>query len=79
MIKLTIVSFYEKVSEILSDYQEHILTEENARLKLHRLIVQAKKDELQVNMSVDVLYAINQERKDGGGSTEEEEEPSMIC
>ena len=58
--KLTIVSFYEKVTEILSDYQERILTESNAELKLERLIAKAKEDGLEINMTTAVLHAINQ-------------------
>lgn len=58
--KLTTVVFYEKVSEILSDYQDNILTEANAELKLERLIAQAKQDGLEINMSVGILHAIKQ-------------------
>lgn len=80
MLKLTTVSFYEKVAEIISDYQENILTEANARIKLGRLIAQAKHDELKVDMSVEVLSAINQTRKTGENSSEpEDNDQSMIC
>lgn len=58
--KLTTVLFYEKVSEILSDYQERILTEANAELKLERLIAKAKQDGLEINMTTAVLHAMNQ-------------------
>lgn len=79
--KLTIVSFYEKVSEILDDYKESILTEANAKIKLERLIAQAKRDELNVDMSTEVLAAINQNSKseDGSSSEYEDTDSSMIC
>lgn len=80
MAKLTIVSFYDKLTDILSDYQERILTEKNARLKLTRLISQAQEEGLNINMSVEVLDAINQnpESENSGGYTYEND-PSMIC
>lgn len=83
MAKLTIVSFYEKVGEIISDFQEHILTEANATLKMERLIAQAKQDDLKINMTSDVLHAINQNDKPSALSKEADEDvdydPSMIC
>lgn len=81
MAKLTAASFYEKVTEILSDYEENILTYPNAKIKLERIIAQAKNEELNVNMAVDVLEVIKQARKtsDDDSSEPEDEDSSMIC
>lgn len=85
--KLTTADFYEKVSEILSDYQENILTEENAKLKLERIIAQAKQDGLEINMSSSVLHAIKQNTVPPKETEHEDEacpdsygyDSSMIC
>lgn len=79
MATLTIVSFYEKIGEIVSDYQEHILTESNAILKIDRLIAQAKRDGLKVDMSPHIIHAINQFAEPTKNSRDYDDDSSMIC
>ena len=71
---MTIIEFYKKLSNLLTDTREEFLSQNQAKKKLDQLLEKAKESGLQVNISENILDPINLMRLDDENSFKPEDD-----
>ena len=75
---MTIIDFYKKLSQILTDVRENFLSQNQGKKKLEELINLAKDNNLDVKVNSDILDPINLMRLDDENSFGEEDEDTSF-
>ena len=71
---MTIIEFYKKLSNLLTDTREEFLSQNQAQKKLNELLEKAKESGLNINISENILDPINLMRLDDENSFKPEED-----
>jgi hypothetical protein len=61
---MTIIDFYKKLSQILTDCRESFTSRKEAQKRLDSILEEAKKNKLDVNINPEILDPINLMRLD---------------
>ena len=61
---MTIIDFYKKLSQILTDCRENFTSRKEAQKRLDSILEEAKKNKLDVNINPEILDPINLMRLD---------------
>jgi hypothetical protein len=61
---MTIIDFYKKLSQILTDCREDFISRKEAQKRLDSILEEAKKSNLDVNINTEILDPINLMRLD---------------
>jgi len=71
---MTIIDFYKQLSKILTDTREHFLSQSDGERKLEKLLEEASKNGLEVNIDKQILDPIFLMRLDDENSFKPEED-----